>query len=89
MIKSSVFTACLLVALGAANIATADDSKAASNEGVKRTCIHPGVQFSLKPDQCSASPGRSISKEDMDRTGRSTAAGALRDLDPTLNINVR
>jgi len=87
MVKSSVFTACLLVALGAANIATADDSKPASNEGVKRTCMHyTGTRLNMKPDQCSTSPGRSYSKEDMDRTGHSTVSGALRNMDPTVTI---
>jgi len=87
MFKSSVFTASLLVALGAANIATADDSKPAPNEAAKRTCLHPGAGINLKPDQCSTFPGRrSISKEEMDLTGRSTVGGALRDLDPTLTI---
>jgi hypothetical protein len=88
MVKSSVLAASVLVALCAANIATADDSKPApATDAAHRTCMHyTGSRLIMKPDQCSASPGRSYSKEDMDRTGHSTVAGALRNMDPTVTI---
>jgi hypothetical protein len=88
MVKSLVFTAAMVVALGAANIAVADDSKpAAANDAAHRTCMHyTGSRLIMKPDQCSASPGRSYSKEDIDRTGHSTVAGALRNMDPSVTI---
>jgi hypothetical protein len=88
MVKSSLLAASVLVALCAANIATADDSKpAAANDAAHRACMHyTGSRLIMKPDQCSASPGRSYSKEDMDRTGHSTVAGALRDMDPSVTI---
>jgi hypothetical protein len=89
MVKSSVLAASALMALCAANIATADDSKpAAVNDAAHRTCMHyTGSRLIMKPDQCSASPGRSYSQQDIDRTGHSTVAGALRNMDPSLTIS--
>jgi hypothetical protein len=46
-----------------------------------------GTRLKLAPDQCTASAGRSYSKEDVDRTGKSTASGALRLMDPSVTIH--
>ena len=45
------------------------------------------VLYKLAPGECSASAGRSYSKEDVDRTGKTTASGALRLMDPSVTIH--
>jgi hypothetical protein len=48
------------------------------------TCMSTGTRIQLKPDQCANVPGRSFSKDELDRTGAPTTAEALRMLDPSL-----
>jgi hypothetical protein len=86
-----VFAVCGLGSiLGAANIAAADDSKPASESArtaLPLTCLHDtGTRIKLRPNECSLSAGRSYSKTDIDRTGKVTAGGALRLLDPSVTI---
>jgi hypothetical protein len=45
------------------------------------------TRIKLAPNECSASAGRSYSKEDVDRTGKTTAGGALRLMDPSVTIH--
>jgi hypothetical protein len=48
------------------------------------TCMTTGTRIALKPGECANVPGRSFSKDELDRTGAPTTAEALRMLDPSL-----
>jgi hypothetical protein len=88
MFKSSMLALCIL--LGAA-VALADDAKPApqpAHAAAPKTCMHDtGTRIKLAPDECSASAGRNYTKEDVDRTGKTTAGGALRLMDPAITIH--
>jgi hypothetical protein len=61
-----------------------------SNSPIKpgdRNCLRDtGSLIKPKPGQCLPVAGRSYSKQDIDRTGARTTAGALRELDPSVTI---
>jgi hypothetical protein len=40
-----------------------------------------------RPDQCSPSPGRTYSQEDVQRTGQTNVADALQMLDPSITVH--
>jgi hypothetical protein len=91
MFKSSTLALCMLGAVLCTAVALADDAKPAP-QAVKaaapKTCMHDtGTRIKLAPDECSASAGRSYTKEDVDRTGKTTAGGALRLMDPSITIH--
>ena len=90
MLKSSTLALCLMGAVLCTAVAFADDSKPAAPTTPASTpgCVHDtGTRIKSATNGCSISPGHSYSKDDLDRTGRSTAAGALRNLDPSLTIH--
>jgi hypothetical protein len=91
MLKSSTLVLCMLGAVLCTPIALADDSKPASqpaHASAPSTCVHDtGTRIKPPPGECSTSPGRSYSKEDLDRTGKTSVAGALRNLSPSLTIH--
>jgi hypothetical protein len=89
MVKSSVFSAFVLAAaLGAAQISSADDSQPVSppaKDAARASCLKDtGSRLKSKDCAATASPGRSYSKEELDRTGKVTAGGDLRMLDPAI-----
>jgi hypothetical protein len=91
MLKSSTLALCLMGAVLCTAVALADDSKPAAPTTPASTpssCVHDtGTRIKSATNGCSISPGHSYSKEELDRTGRTTAAGALRNLDPSLTIH--
>jgi hypothetical protein len=48
------------------------------------TCLRTGTRIALKDGECASVPGRSYSKDDLDRTGAITVDEALRLLDPSI-----
>lgn len=47
-------------------------------------CLHDtGSRIATKPDQCNNQPGRSISREEMERTGGFTTFDAIRRIEPS------
>jgi hypothetical protein len=62
----------------------ADSAKAASDS----TCATDiGTNIKRKTNECGPSPTRRYTKDDLDRTGHTSTAGALRDLSPSLTIS--
>ena len=47
-------------------------------------CLKTGSRIALKDGECVSAPGRSYSKDELDRTGAITVDEALRLLDPSL-----
>jgi hypothetical protein len=91
MFKSSRLALWVLGAVLCTAVAYADDAKPApqpAHPAAPKTCMHDtGTRIKLAPDECSASAGRSYTKEDVDRTGKTSAGGALRLMDPSITIH--
>jgi len=77
----------LALAACASNPRTADEraaQNAAVAKTVQETCIKDtGSRIKSKEGDCRG-PGRTYSRDDLDRTGEINAADALRKLDPAL-----
>jgi hypothetical protein len=88
MVRSTVFAACVLgSALCAAQIATADEPTGSQPARVTapRTCAHDtGSNIKLRSTDCSTAPSRSYTHQEIDQTGKTNIAGALRVLDPSV-----
>ena len=91
MFKSSTLAVAILGAVLCTAVASADDAKPApqpAHASSPTTCMRDtATRIKLAPDECSASAGRSYTKEDVDRTGKTTASGALRLMDPSVTIH--
>jgi len=62
------------------------DTQAAATS--PRPCSLPTAsRIPAKSDECSAVPGRTYSETDVERTGQTNAADALRMLDPTITVH--
>jgi hypothetical protein len=80
--------AALLAALLICGCATPNSPapKTAGGPAVPSTCLtSTGSRIPAGPDGCTAW-GRSYSQTDLNQTGKTTAAGALSNLDPSLTI---
>jgi hypothetical protein len=88
MVKSTVFAACVLGSvLCAAQFATADEQASSQPARVTapRTCAHDtGSNIKLRSHDCTAAPSRSYTHQEIDLTGQTNTAGALRVLDPSV-----
>jgi hypothetical protein len=86
MLKSLVTGICLALCLGAC-ATTASTPKTAADAGKPPAgCVaQTGTMIKVPPTACTG-PGNTYSQEDIDRTGRTTVAGALQTLDPSITI---
>jgi len=51
-------------------------------------CSEPTAsRIPRKPDECSASPGRTYSQTDVERTGQTNVGDALQMLDPSITVH--
>jgi hypothetical protein len=90
MWKSALLTLCVGTALGAGPV-FADDTKPAPDSAKgppsEATCAtDTGSHIPRKPGECGAAPSRRYTHDDIDRTGATTAGGALRNLSPALTV---
>jgi len=85
MLRSYLLAA--LVAIAAAGCTTTPANRyAESSAPATKYCLSTGTRIVSKDDEFSSPAGRSYSKSDIDRTGASTTADALRMLDPTISV---
>jgi hypothetical protein len=63
-----------------------NSSPTASAAAKDRTCLTDTGSEIASKSSCRGY-GRSYSSDDIDRTGRTTAAGALSDLDPSVTVH--
>jgi len=79
-----ICTAALLAACSTTKPATTPDSRTAAV-----TCADSGTGTHLptQPGKCSASPIRSYSQDDVQRTGQTNVGDALRMLDPAITVH--
>ena len=91
MWKSALLAVCLAGAASVTVPVLADDTKPAADSAktpADTTCAtNTGSRIQRKPNDCGTSPTRRYTKDDLDRTGQSSAAGALRDVSPALTIS--
>jgi hypothetical protein len=90
MWKSALLTLFVGTALAAAPV-FADDAKPPpdSTKGPpsEATCAtDTGTHIARKPGDCGPAPSRRYTHDDLDRTGATSASGALRNLSPALTI---
>jgi hypothetical protein len=81
--------AALLAAFSICGCATPNSPppNTAGNPFGPSTCLtSTGSNIPAGPDMRCVATGRSYSQTDIDQTGKSTVAGALRNLDPSLTI---
>jgi len=86
MLKSLATATCLALCLGAC-ATTGSTPKTTADAGKPPAgCVaQTGTLMNVPSNACTA-PGNTYSREDLDRTGRVTPAGALRTLDPAITI---
>jgi hypothetical protein len=91
MFKSSTVALCMLGAVLCTAVAIADDAKptpAPAQAAAPKTCVHDtGTRIKRAPGECTAADGRSYTKQDVDLTGKTNSAGALRVLDPSITVH--
>jgi hypothetical protein len=79
--------AVLLAALSICGCATTNSPNTAGGPLGPSTCLtSTGSRIPAGPDTNCVATGRSYSQTDIDQTGKTTVAGALRNLDPALTI---
>jgi hypothetical protein len=78
--------AVLLVGLSICGCAATNTAKTAG--GPAGTCLtSTGSRIAAGPDGNCTAAGRSYSQTDLNQTGKTTAAGALSNLDPSVTIS--
>jgi hypothetical protein len=64
------------------------DTRAAAAATTPAPCSLPSAsRIPRKPDECSASPGRTYSQTDVERTGQTNVGDALQMLDPSITVH--
>jgi hypothetical protein len=63
------------------------DTQAAAAAAPRPCSLATASRIAERPDQCSASPGRSYSQQDVERTGQTNVADALQMLDPSITVH--
>jgi hypothetical protein len=74
-----------IVALGAGCAHTPPATPPYQATEAAAPCVKTGSR--LPSENCSTAPGRSYTKDDVDRTGAITTQDALRQLDPSITIH--
>ena len=83
MVKTFLF--CMTVTLAACASTHPTARTAAAQTGA--TSCGQNSTASRIPNQCSASPVRTYSQEDVQRTGQTDVANALQMLDPSITVH--
>jgi hypothetical protein len=74
--------------LGCATSPSPKPATATAKNAVRADCIRDtGSRLPAKAPGCQNVPGRSYSQDDIDRTGQTDAANALRMLDPAVTVH--
>ncbi|HEV7714973.1 MAG TPA: hypothetical protein VGO53_05240 [Steroidobacteraceae bacterium] len=88
MLKPLLLGICIVIsAAGCATTPKAPMAATATETpqpAVTPDCVTSGTRIPLREGECSGQPGRTWSKTDLDRTGQTNVADALRQLDPSI-----
>jgi hypothetical protein len=63
------------------------DTPAAASTTPRPCAPVTASRIPARPDECSPSPGRTYSQEDVERTGQTNVADALQMLDPSITVH--
>jgi hypothetical protein len=63
------------------------DTRVAADTPVRPCSVTSASRLPSKPGECSATPGRTYSQEDVQRTGQTNVGDALQMLDPSINVH--
>jgi len=83
---SIVAAALILAGCAAAGGTKPNDAKSAAVAKNPECLTETGSRIAANDSHCST-PGHSFTSDDIDRTGATTAAGALRLMDPSLTVH--
>ncbi len=87
MLKSLVTGACLALCLGAcATTGTTPNTTADAGKPPAGCVAQTGTMMKVPSNACTG-PGNVYTKQDLDSTGRTDTASALRALDPALTVH--
>jgi hypothetical protein len=87
MLKSLIAGACLALCLGAcATTGTTAKTTADAGKPTAGCVAQTGTLMNVPSNACTG-PGNVYSKQDLDNTGRTDTASALRVLDPALTVH--
>jgi hypothetical protein len=85
MLNRTCAAGALLVALSICGCATTNTQSAMTTRGTSTCLTSTGSRIPSPDTHCTAT-GRSYSQTDLDQTGKTTAAGALGMVDPSVTI---
>lgn len=71
---------------GCASTAAQPDAKTRTAAVAPQCAVETGSRIHRDSAHCSSSPSRTYTKDDIDRTGSTDTADALRLLDPTITV---
>jgi hypothetical protein len=85
MIKSLALCAVVLASAIACSTTAPPRTAAAA---ATRPCPQDSAsRIPMRPGECSSSPGRTYSNQDMERTGQTNVGDALQLLDPSITVH--
>ena len=83
MVLAIALTSSPVLAADAPASVAADQGKAVSKKETHINCLkETGSRIKPKEGECIEAPGKVITRDDIDRTGSTNAADAIRQLDP-------
>jgi hypothetical protein len=63
------------------------DASAAAAASARPCSLPTASRLPARPDECSATPGRTYSETEVKQTGQTNAADALQMLDPSITVH--
>jgi hypothetical protein len=83
-----IFAVVSASALGCSAPQQRPDTRVAADTAAVRPCsVASASRLASKPGECSATPGRTYSQEDVQRTGQTNVGDALQMLDPSITVH--
>jgi len=74
-------------ALGCSAPQPRPDTRVAADTAIRPCSVAAASRLPAKPGECSATPGRTYSQEDVQRTGQTNVGDALQMLDPSITVH--
>ena len=88
MVRSLLLCGVISAAIcGCASTAPQSDAKTRTAAVAPQCAAETGSRIHRDSSQCSASPSRTYTRDDIERTGSIDTAEALRLLDPTITVH--
>lgn len=78
---------CAVVSASVIACATPGKSLQADAKAAQPCTLSSASRIPARPNQCSSSPGRSYTQQDIERTGQTNVGDALQMLDPSVTVH--